>query len=583
MAAKYEDVLSIDTFTGLNQGRDNLRMSFASAGYNFEVRHGTLRSTGTIGIRPAATSELPAPTVDPETYNSNDLIGTLGFISQRWKYGLSGVIPAHTTWAITVLNGKIYARKSVKGLTDGFWNTDWVEIYDGGFQQDLFDVITYEMNMSERFTVDGRTILRLAKGTITGEAYDETDAKYYPVIVKDIDEDDTPEIYYVNDAGETIFLITGEKFRILYDYPVDALVMSNSKDGMYVVYCDVNDPGEETTLKVVPVTIQTADTRNATKFGCIARYAERIWGAGIETDPDKLMYSAPYDIFNWEQNNDEPDDGAGDIQQPDWDGDGFKALRQFGNQLVCFKKNSMWAITGTTPSAFYMQKQYGEGTIYEDSISVYGGSVFFVTDGGMNIYDGISVSPVLYGYIEEYLNTFKSSNIRNVMAAACQGKYYFTMAGDVLVYDSIERTISVKRFAGTGRGLYAMTVLDDEVYTLVFEDGCMKLGTILETGAEPFMYRTAWQDFGAMNVVKSEFEVYLMLYSKMGGSIKMTVGIETENRLKEKEVILENGKYKRVRLNARGRKMRLCLKTNEETDAWIINSGIQIRFSLDYD
>jgi len=55
------------------------------------------------------------------------------------------------------------------------------------------------------------------------------------------------------------------------------------------------------------------------KFGVITRHAERIWGSGIPSDPDMLVYSAPYDPLDWTANVEQPQDGAGDILQPSWD------------------------------------------------------------------------------------------------------------------------------------------------------------------------------------------------------------------------------------------------------------------------
>jgi hypothetical protein len=100
---------------------------------------------------------------------------------------------------------------------------------------------------------------------------------------------------------------------------IDVLLMSNAQDGMIMVRGDNFAVSAITTPK---------------KFGVIERYAERIWGGAIEDDPDMLIYSAPFDPTDWEPNLEIPEDGAGDINQPSWDGDSFTALRAFGNQLI---------------------------------------------------------------------------------------------------------------------------------------------------------------------------------------------------------------------------------------------------------
>lgn len=118
--------------------------------------------------------------------------------------------------------------------------------------------------------------------------------------------------------------------------PVDVLVMSNPYDGMIYVRCD------DTEKSVTQVTTPK-------KFGVITRYNERIFGGAIIDDPDMVAYSAPYDFTDWSQNLEIPEDGAGDIQQPTWDGDSFTALMQIGAQLVAFRKNTVWRVLGTDP------------------------------------------------------------------------------------------------------------------------------------------------------------------------------------------------------------------------------------------
>lgn len=583
MATKHEGNLSIDRFLGINQSADNLGLSYAADGYNFSVDHGVLSS---VRIPSGATVSGTEPDfvdniiVDGEIKNARGFVKTMAFISQRWKDGFSGAIPADTTWMVTVNGGKIYARKNVNGLNYHFSGTEWTEVYDGAFQDDLFDCVTYEINYAppEIFTLP--MLVSIGNGDRSWYAYDNDDYAYHVIEYKD------GMGYYTNLNGEEKPVNVDENYvRKGYDYPVDALLMSNAKDGMFLVYCKPQGAGNETRLSVVPIKVQPMGETHEMKFGCIARYAERIWGAGIDTDPDKLVYSAPYDVFNWEQNNKEPADGAGDIQQPDWDGDGFRALRAFGNQLVCFKKHSIWAITGTNPSAFYMRKQYGAGTIYEDSISVYGGNVFFVTDTGMQSYDAINVSPVRYGWIDTYMDGFASGNVRNCFGCVSKNKYYFVLIGTgnesaFLCYDAIEGTIRRFKHDISPR---ALASYDDNVYMLYSSEKKLKMAELDGHSAAEMYYETAWQDFGAKDVLKSEFIVYLAADVYMGDTVNMEVGIETEYKKKAKTVTLESGKVKRVKLNAKGRKFRMWLKANEQSERWKLAGGIQISYSLDHD
>lgn len=586
MAQKHEGNLSIDRFLGLNQSADNIGLSYAAKGYNFSVEHGVLQSVNKASEQKPLSSFEPDHTFITDEYGGIDArndIRMLGFISQRWKDGYSGAIPADTTWLITVLNGRIYARKSVGGTTTGFHGTDWIEVYNGAFVSDLFDCVTYEINYAPPEIFNTELLIKVMNKTINLYAFDTDDYAYHVLQGGD------GYAYYINNDGEEKQITLDETYvRRGYDYPVDALVMSNSKDGMYLVYCKPAGAGNETTLSVSPIRIQPSGETHEMKFGCIARYSERIWGAGIETDPDKLVYSAPYDIFNWEQNNNEPEDGAGDIQQPDWDGDGFTALKAFGNQLVCFKKNSIWAITGTNPSAFYMRKQYGHGTIYEDSIAVHDGNIFFVTDTGIHSYDSINVSPVRYGYLNEAFEAFSKSVKKSCVSCMCSGKYYFNLVTydsgfnieSFYCYDTLEGTISAYRNVVWP---LALSSYNDSVYALCVKDSKWRIVTLSGYEADELYYLTGWHDFGAKNVLKNEFEVYLMANVEMGDTVEMEVGIETEYKEKAKTVTLISGKVKRIKLNAKGRKFRFWLKSKPQQERWKLMGGIQLMYGLDYD
>ena len=587
MARKYEGNLSIDRFLGLNQSADNIGLSYAADGYNFSVKHGVLRS-----VRKPSEC-YTATDFEPDYYYSTDENDTLdarterrmmGIISQRWKDGYSGAIPADTTWLITVLNGRIYTRKSVGGTTHEFYGTDWVLVYDGGFQSDLFDCVTYEINYAPPEIFTNSILIEVMNKSASIYVFDADDCEYH--ILENNGED---YAFYTNKNGEEVKAAVDETYvRRGYDYPVDSLVITNSKDGMYLVYCPPVGAGNDPVIRVTPIKIQQNAETNDMKFGCVARFAERIWGAGIETDPDKLVYSAPYDIFNWQQNNNRPEDGAGDIQQPDWDGDAFTAIKAFGNQLVCFKRNSIWAITGTNPSAFYMRKQYGHGTIYEDSIVVHNENIFFATDTGIHTYDSINVTPVKYGYLNDVFEQFSYGEKKTIIACMCAGKYYFNLltfdsafnSNSFFCYDTLEGTISAYK-----NGLWPRSLVEynAHVYVLYSNGVKWKLASLDGQEADNLYYVTAWQDLGANNVLKSEFEIYISALVDMGDSVEMEIGIETEQKKKAKSVTIESGKIRRVKLNAKGRKFRVWINAKAQKEAWKLAGSIQILYSLDYD
>ena len=120
------------------------------------------------------------------------------------------------------------------------------------------------------------------------------------------------------------------------DQGVDVLLISNSKDGMFSV--SLSGTAMSATAIATPH-----------KYGVIERYAERIWGGAVDGEPDLLEYSVPYEPTNWEKNQEIPENYAGSVRQPSWDGDAFTALRSFGSQLVAFKRMHVRRVFGTNP------------------------------------------------------------------------------------------------------------------------------------------------------------------------------------------------------------------------------------------
>lgn len=131
------------------------------------------------------------------------------------------------------------------------------------------------------------------------------------------------------------------------------------------------------------------------RFEFIARYAERIWGVGHGDDKDSIYYSRPYSTTNWTQNNNNPANGGGVIKEPTWDDDKFTALIPFSDALIAFTEKRAWRITGTDPSNFSLQEQYGNGTKYPETAVVYDKYIIMLGEDGLVRYDGYSITPYL--------------------------------------------------------------------------------------------------------------------------------------------------------------------------------------------
>ena len=363
--------------------------------------------------------------------------------------------------------------------------------------------------------------------------------------------------------------VTYEVNRDGDESPVDVLLMTNALDGMICLYGD---------------DLHASLVHTPYKFGILARHAERIWGGAIIDHPDTLVYSAPFNPFDWAANEERPVDGAGEVMQPSWDGDSFVALKPFGSQLLAIKKNRVWRIVGTDPGSYYMKEQYGQGTASENSIAVNADLVFMVGKHGLLRYDGTICEDFYQSAIQRIWQRVNTDRLEGTYGAVYKNRLYMAVPMDgsdinnaIIEYDLRERTfmlrtgVSVKSFLVMGDGLY-YTSGEDPYSVFVLGEGA----------ALPVRWVTGYQSLGAKDVVKSSYVAYMSVASDEE-TVPVSVTVQTEKRIKTKEVpVPGSGKVKRIRLSGTGRWFRFAMSVAGDID-WALLGGIQIRMETDED
>lgn len=360
---------------------------------------------------------------------------------------------------------------------------------------------------------------------------------------------------------------------------VDVLLMSNSLDGMIMIRGDNLTVSQVTTPK---------------KFGVIERYAERIWGGAIADDPDMLVYSAPYDPTNWDADVEHPEDGAGDINQPSWDGDSFTALRSFGSQLIAFKRTRVWRILGTDPGEYVFKEQYGGGAPLEKTIAVDNERIFMLTQRGLETYDGMSVSPFQQEYCKDIWARMNKNYLHKACATLWRDKYYCaiplgtsTINNAVIIYDPSENTwllrddVYVEQWLGTENEMYFTSSTTPGKIWKWQEDSWENGATTANT-----YWCTPWNDFGQKRIVKGSFEVYFLCEAK-NAPATIQISIQTEKKTKTKRYTVQpaaegkGAKQKRLHFGGTGRRFRIIIES--EGGVWRLVSGIMIVSETDPD
>jgi len=396
---------------------------------------------------------------------------------------------------------------------------------------------------------------------------------------------------------------------------IDVLLLSNALDGMIMIIPPDrprtwNDIKSMTWNTVKGMTWgelmspawqidNTIDTQGY-KFGVIERYAERIWGTAIADAPDTLVYSRPYKPDDWTVagSGEEPEDGAGMMDQPTWDGDRFYALLAFGDQLLAFKRNRVFRIMGTNPGEFSISEQYGAGTSYYQTIAKDGERVYMATREGMSIFDGMTATPWWRDQVEQIWRTVNLSALDQMCGVMFHRRYYLsfptgnsTVNNTVLVYNLDEGTVllykgmQIEAFLPTNDALFATSSsLPGKILEIRYDswtDGAAE--------GKATRWVSPWLDFGYKRIAKGGFDVYFVP-EVQSTAVTLTFSIQTEKKTKTKNYIVlpkkspKEHKGKRLHFSGTGRRFRIIIETASGVTApWRLIGGLQLVVETDPD
>jgi hypothetical protein len=326
-------------------------------------------------------------------------------------------------------------------------------------------------------------------------------------------------------------------------------------------------------------------------------------------EPDLLMYSTVYDPTDWRpydpEGDDAPDadspraeeDCAGDIRQPTWDGDSFKALKAFGDQLIAFKEKHVWRVMGVGPSDFEFVQQYGGGTMFPNTVCVDVDRIYMAERDGLSVYDGMNVSPFNRNFIEKFWRTINKDAMDQMCAGIYKHRYYLavptgkaTSNNALLVYDMLEGSFLVytdtfiESLMPAGSLLYATTSTEPGK---VFELNFNSWETGLSSGKHA-KWETPWMDFNFKTIAKGGYEIYLNPGIK-GTPVTFRFSIQTEKKTKSKDVTLSpttfKAKQKRIRFGGTSRKFKLIIEVlpHAQRAVWRLTGGIHMVVETDPD
>ncbi|MBO4879798.1 MAG: hypothetical protein J5544_06020 [Clostridia bacterium] len=195
----------------------------------------------------------------------------------------------------------------------------------------------------------------------------------------------------------------------------------------------------------------------------LTMYRGRLFAAGDAQNPDRIYYSvlpgSGRTVEDWGYVEASPAVEGGHAEVGPVGGDPIVAIKALSNQLLIFKKNSLYRLIGDRPSNFTIEHIDASvsGTKHT-SIVTYGDMLYFVTPDGLCYYNGVTARPCPdMRLIKRAMSTARVNRSR---AAIVHDTLYFTIergaGSEMIVYDLMER----KYMRRTGFSIFDIAPID---------------------------------------------------------------------------------------------------------------------------
>ncbi|MEN6593817.1 MAG: hypothetical protein ABFC31_02555 [Clostridiaceae bacterium] len=313
-------------------------------------------------------------------------------------------------------------------------------------------------------------------------------------------------------------------------------------------------------------------------------YYSRLFAAGDADNPSRLYYSqAPGDtrtLENWASAEESENAGGGHVEIGA-DSDPITGLFALSNQLLIFKRDSVYRLLGDRPSNYRILPVSGSVQLpLHTACARSGDVVYFMTGVGMYYFDGQTVCRKADA--EKAAEFLKSADLTVCDAAACRDKLYFAVtesagsgANDaVLVYDLSRGTYMVRRgflargVCSCGGSLY---LIDGGGYVCRFEEGETYGGTRIDA-----YWKTPMTDLDSKAVSKHLEELFLR---GTGGILSLEAVTEGGTVYDERLMPGSGENILELRLTGDGRAFQLVFR-NVNGSHFAIDGGVELLMDM---
>ncbi len=309
-------------------------------------------------------------------------------------------------------------------------------------------------------------------------------------------------------------------------------------------------------------------------------YASRLFAAGDAAYPSRLYWSqAPggtRTLEDW-SSADESENVSGGHVEIGADSDPITGLFALSNQLLVFKRDSLYRLLGDRPGNYRVQPVNGSllQPVHTACARI-GDVLYFLTDGGMYYFDGQTVQRK--GDALKASDFLAGADLSRCTAAACREKLYFAAREDasspandaILVYDLARGTYMLRR-GFIVRGLCAaggtVYLLDGSGYVCRFGEGDTYDGARIEA-----YWKTPMTDLDSKACGKRLAEAYLR---GTGGILLLEAVTESGTVYSERLMPGANESILELGLTGDGRAFQLIFR-NVNGSRFCVDGGVEL-------
>ena len=316
-------------------------------------------------------------------------------------------------------------------------------------------------------------------------------------------------------------------------------------------------------------------------------HRERMW-IGNAFD-NKVYYSNAFNPEDWTTAGQ-----TGEIIIETGDGDKIIGVENLLDDVIIFKQNTIWRVSGDIPSEYSLSQVYAtQGTIHAKSICSDGSYCYFAGADGIYQYTGNDAVPVLTDAIKTVFKSMQSvkCKMHDSVLYAWDMRTGTGYAGKHIAYDVIRKKVSIVK----AQDIYDLEIVLQvgSINKVLYTDGLyiydLDNSLLFRTMAIEAYWITPETDLGSPNASKTLTDMYFTGWGSTnagaaGGQVKITAYYNESGtqKNKEKTVTLQTTrKLHNVQWNVTGRLFKFKI---ENVSGSIFNlSNLQFVFEVDRD